>query len=285
MNEKAIKGVLSKKINDLANHIKKEYVKEAFLKDVIIAGGAVMSLLKNEKPNDFDMYFRSKSTAYKVARYFCDRFTERTGISVGVVEDDNGRVRAYIASDGIAGDDPDPDATPEERKSKVSEMLADGEKYIPVFISSNAITLSNDVQLIIRFYGEPDEIIENYDYEHTKMTYDHSKKDLKMPNSSLICAMNKQLIYTGSRYPVCSLFRMRKFLERGWTINAGQIFKMSFQISHLDLEDLHVLEDQLVGVDTTYFKMFLDILHKAKEKEDFKITASYIQKIIDRVFN
>jgi hypothetical protein len=47
--------------------------------------------------------------------------------------------------------------------------------------------------------------------------------------------LTKELRYVGSRYPLCSVIRTRKFLARGWTINAGQYVKMCFQISQLDL--------------------------------------------------
>jgi hypothetical protein len=32
----------------------------------------------------------------------------------------------------------------------------------------------------------------------------------------LISILDKQLVYTGSRYPLASLFRLRKFHKRGW---------------------------------------------------------------------
>jgi hypothetical protein len=60
---------------------------------------------------------------------------------------------------------------------------------------------------------------------------------------------------------------------------------MAFQISQLDLTDIKVLEDQLVGVDSAYFSMLIDGL-KAKQSEDpgFKVEESYILTIIDRIF-
>nr|MCU0343906.1 T9SS type A sorting domain-containing protein [Ignavibacterium sp.] len=47
-------------------------------------------------------------------------------------------------------------------------------KYRPVFISENAITLSDKVQLVIRFYGTPAEIHDNYDYAHCMCYFDLS---------------------------------------------------------------------------------------------------------------
>src|SRR3546814_939057 len=38
--------------------------------------------------------------------------------------------------------------------------------YRPVFMSTNAITLSDKIQIVLRFYGEADAIHENYDFVH-----------------------------------------------------------------------------------------------------------------------
>jgi hypothetical protein len=38
--------------------------------------------------------------------------------------------------------------------------------FRPVFMSTNAITLSDKIQIVLRFYGEADTIHENYDFVH-----------------------------------------------------------------------------------------------------------------------
>ncbi len=87
---------------------------------------------------------------------------------------------------------------------------------------------------------------------------------------------------------------MRKFISRGWTINAGQILKMAFQISELDLNDINVLEDQLVGVDSLYFSAAISYLREMAEEKradsngneiKFTYDSSYLSTIIDRIFN
>ncbi|MCA9729903.1 MAG: hypothetical protein KC729_19625, partial [Candidatus Eisenbacteria bacterium] len=62
---------------------------------------------------------------------------------------------------------------------------------------------------------------------------------------------------------------------------AGQILKMSMQISALDLTDYAVLQDQLTGVDCAYFA---EVLAKVKEKDPEKINQAYLVEIIDRMF-
>jgi hypothetical protein len=99
--------------------------------------------------------------------------------------------------------------------------------------------------------------------------------------AALEALLSKELRYVGSKYPICSIVRLRKFIERGWRINAGQILKMAMQISELNLKDVTVLEDQLTGVDTAYF---IQLLERLKEKDPEKVDAAYLVEIIDRIF-
>ena len=108
---------------------------------------------------------------------------------------------------------------------------------------------------------------------------------MSLPAAALESILSKTLVYEGSKYPLCSVIRTRKFIKRGWHINAGQYLKMFFQISELDLTDIAVLEDQLVGVDSAYFMMLIEALRdRMKKDEEFKISTEYVTTIIDRIF-
>ncbi len=93
--------------------------------------------------------------------------------------------------------------------------------------------------------------------------------------------MARELRYVGSKYPICSLIRLRKFVRRGWYVNAGQILKMVMQVSELDLKSVEVLEDQLTGVDVAYF---LEVIDKLKAKDPQKVNTAYLVEILDRMF-
>jgi hypothetical protein len=153
-------------------------------------------------------------------------------------------------------------------------------KFRPVFLSENAITLSHKMQLVVRFFGTPGEIHENYDFAHCMCWYDLEKDHLELPSEAMQCVLSKTLIYKGSLYPIASIFRIRKFIERGWRITAGQLLKIIWQISSLDLKDSRILREQLIGVDQAYMKQLL----LALEKKDVKIDAIYIVKLIDEIF-
>ena len=64
---------------------------------------------------------------------------------------------------------------------------------------------------------------------------------------------------------------------------------MAFQISKLNLSNVAVLEDQLVGVDVAYFNMLIDALVEHTEKlknegKEFTIEYGYLASIIDKIF-
>ena len=153
--------------------------------------------------------------------------------------------------------------------------------YRPILLSENAITLSDKVQLVIRFYGEPDEIHKNYDFAHAMCCYDHKKYNLIVHNDALSSMLAKNLIYRGSLYPIASLFRVRKFLARGWRITAGQMLKIIHQVSKLNLNDRLVLREQLIGVDQAYMSQLLVALENNKTE---RIDSTYLANLIDTIF-
>lgn len=234
--------------------------------------------------------------------YKISKLEESSAVSISSCPPE--RVKMIFPSDGYTGDpdiikspeDPDinmddmylaPTEVVEELDEIKSEEILKKEKkpYFPVFITSNAISLSDGIQLVIRFYGEPGDIHETYDFEHTKAYYDYGKNELVIPKDVYELVINKTLKYTGSLYPVCSVFRVRKFIQRGWTINAGQLLKMCLQISELNLMNISVLEDQLIGVDSLYF-MALIKQFKERQKSDpnFELSSAYVISIVDKIF-
>lgn len=282
MKLKTINKILCSKFNAWANSITDESLRKAVMENTIITGGSIVSLLLGEKVNDFDLYFRNYETCLKVAKYYAEQFPD-----VSIEE---------LDADGVYGDRAKPEKVRisiraglntvyqgEEEASDESPETAEGKEpeFKPVYMSSNAITLSDKVQIVCRFYGEPEQIHANYDFVHCTCYWKSWDAELVTPVKALTAMMGKELIYVGSKYPLCSLIRIRKFVARGWTISAGQMLKMVLQLNELDLTDLAVLQDQLVGVDSAYFAVLLKALQDAEPE---KLNAAYISEIIDRIF-
>ena len=79
--------------------------------------------------------------------------------------------------------------------------------------------------------------------------------------------------------------RTRKYIERGYHINAGQYVKMAMQLNELDLKDVKVLEDQLTGVDTAYFEMMINAIQvKMEESGEQKVDSTSVIELITKLF-
>ncbi len=298
MNSKTIKNVLKTKFEDWVKTIDDDYVRMLVRNNTMITGGAIVSMLLKEDVKDFDVYFTDKETTLAVAKYYVNKFNESNNGKQAEVLDGEfvkggrfnltpDRIKILIKSSGVAAEkggadlsqpfDDAYDAIPPDDDKKP--------KYRPVFLSSNAITLSDKIQLVVRFHGEPDKIHENYDFVHCTNYWTAKDNKLVLRPEALEAILSRTMVYTGSKYPLCSLIRIRKFIKRGWTITAGQMLKAMFQLSKLNLSDINVLEDQLIGVDSAYFTHLIDGLRSKQESDpSFQIESTYLAALIDKIF-
>jgi len=310
MKAKTIKAILTKKIKQWSETIEDESVRKLVQKGTIVTGGCIASMLLGEDVNDFDVYLKDHETALAVAHYYVSKFKEKNGNPEFNLEvtDVDGRIKIGAKSAGVVSETskdapysyfetgPDEKGTdyistvmtnPDEiadvhEDTEIQSLAAPEEKqYRPVFLSSNAITLSDKIQIVLRFYGPPAEIHGNYDFTHCTNYYTSWDGALTLKPEALESLLSRELRYVGSKYPICSVVRLRKFIARGWRINAGQVLKMAMQISELDLTSVAVLEDQLTGVDTAYF---VQLIARLKEKDPERINTAYLVEIIDRLF-
>lgn len=307
MKIKTIKKVLRAKIDDWIASIEDESVRKLVKEHTLVTGGSIASMLLQEPVNDFDVYFTNKKTVLAVAQYYAGKFNQANpGLyDIKIVDEDSsnfdkGRVTIKVASSGVASTteaepsaeyaDTAEDEAVKQALDKTAKEPAGGEedtkpKYRPIFLSSNAITLSNRLQIVIRFYGNPEEVHENYDFVHAMNYWRSANSELVTHKEALEALLSRTLVYKGSLYPIASIFRAKKFLLRGWNINAGQYLKMAFQISKLDLTDLEVLSEQLVGCDMVYMINAVETLRAAKEKDpNLQFDATYFSAVIDRIF-
>ena len=305
---KGIKAELDKFIESLVGSITDDEVKGLVRRDAIITGGSICSMLMGDPINDFDVYFRTKETTKKVAEYYVAKFKELNGTMKtevaacdpivkldtitnikGILEE---RVVIYIKSSGVAAEGQSEytyfESQPAEATEEFVESLANDlsstekQKFRPVFLSQNAITLSDKAQIVIRFFGDPQQIHSNYDFVHAMCYYDYMNKNLVLPGLALECMLSRTLIYQGSLYPIASIFRMKKFIERGWRITAGQQLKIMWQISDINLLNKDVLKEQLTGVDQAYMHQLINAL---KDTATEKIDSAYVSAIIDKIFD
>ena len=92
------------------------------------------------------------------------------------------------------------------------------EKFHVKLITDNSINLSDKIQMIIKFTGKPEDVVDSFDWKHIKSYFIYPDK-LFLIDDVYKLVMEKELVYTGSEYPLSSLLRTRKFIKKGWHIS------------------------------------------------------------------
>lgn len=298
MQIKTIKKTISNKLTEWLSTISDESLRTELKKNILVSGGSITSMLLNEPVNDYDIYIKNMDTLIKLTKYYVD---PHTGVSIL----DGRKKQQYV--DAILKDYNESDImnvtnsysiAVRNLKDNQVKLFFDSDKggkklnedvkesdlnYHVLFLSPNAISLSNDIQIVIRFHGDNKAIHETFDFMHAT-NYFTFEDGLVTNIQALESILTKQLKYQGSLYPLTTIIRIKKFLKRGWNINAGEMLKVMFQISELNLKNPDVLEEQLIGVDVAYFGKLIEIL-RGIEGLEYKMTSSYLNTIIDKVFN
>jgi len=283
MKTKTIKKELSNVYSKWIESIDNKELTVLIRENIIITGGCIASMLLGEEVNDYDIYFATAQTVAKVSEYYLKKaqeidktleaarihYFDDEGILCSMdnfISSKQGRLKIFI-----------------EGRGYVSFNGKNRKKYEPIFISSNAIMLKGKIQIVLRFWGSPADIHKNYDFVHC-MSY-WTPKELVIPTNTAICLLTRELKYQGSRYPLTSIIRTRKFVRRGWKITAGEYLKMAAQLQEINLFDPSVLEDQLMGVDISYFLELIHNMKKAIKDSNVEINSTYIIDLVDKIFN
>ena len=290
MQVKTVKRVVSNKMKAWTETITDESLRKDVENNLLVTGGCIASLLLGEPVNDFDVYIKDINVLKRLCLYYTK------GLDIEVLD---GRLIDALSEEfsntnnGNSIYSIDNIRSIELRNLKEDQIkLSVGSGvlmkenqgktgYVPSFFSPNAISLTDDLQIVCRFHGDSKQIHTTFDFIHATNYYT-KEEGLVLNQKALECLLTKQLKYQGSLYPLTSIIRMKKFIKRGWNISAGEILKVMFQISQLDLRNPDILAEQLIGVDVAYFGKLIEILRGVPSE---KITSSYLNEIIDRFFN
>ena len=290
MQTKTIRKNIQNKMNEWLSTIIDEKLRTSVKNSLLVSGGCIASMFLNEEVNDYDIYIEKYDILLKLIQYYAvpygnieilegknkysilSRFfdgTEHQSMFASMVRNlKDDQIKLYIKDDGGG--------------FRVNNNIKEDDlKYVPVFFSPNAISLSNNIQIVLRFHGDAKEIHKNFDFIHAT-NYFTFKDGLVTNKEAVESILTKQLKYLGSLYPLTSILRMKKFVKRDWNINAGEVLKIMLQISELNLKDPDILEEQLIGIDVAYFSEVIRILRSVNIENH---TSHYINTIIDRVFN
>lgn len=310
--EKIVKGKMIKWLESITDESLRKRVRE----NLLVSGGCIASLFLNEKVNDFDVYIQDVDVLKDLTKYYIKGLE---GIEIFDGRDKNkilqdtrckeegvgyfysavrtlkeNQIKLFFASKAgglslrttqskIDEYLENPDDISEKIPFDMEDSKSGEKPYQPVYFSPNAISLTDKVQIVLRFWGSPEQIHETFDYVHAT-NYFTFKDGLVTNIDALHSLLGKQLRYQGSHYPLTSIIRMKKFIKRGWNISAGEMLKIMMHISKLDLKDPDVLEEQLIGVDVAYFGTLINALRGVQITEKL-LDESYIFEMINRIFN
>lgn len=223
MQIKTIKHTIIKKMEEWLKSIKDESLREDVKKNLLVSGGSITSLLLNEKVNDFDVYLMDVDIMKRLVIYYTKPFgiTIFDGRQKPELIKELEEAYQYAPGEESAIDRNNSKAISlrnlKEDQIKLYFDSASGLKvneakdpaelnYEPLFFSPNAISLSNDLQIVIRFYGTAEQIHKTFDFIHAT-NYFTFGEGLVTNINALESIITKQLKYQGSYYPVTSVIR------------------------------------------------------------------------------
>lgn len=113
--------------------------------------------------------------------------------------------------------------------SSLSSVSIPDKSFKINLITDNAINLDNKIQIITKYYGTPETIINNFDWAHIKSYYCYGIP-LILCDNFYQYIVEKDLIYTGSDYPLSSLLRTRKFIKKGWHVSTKTMVHIALDV-------------------------------------------------------
>lgn len=155
----------------------------------------------------------------------------------------------------------DPSKT-EEAKAYLKQFFRE-----PEYVSDNCITFKRKstktrrvwtVQLITRFSGQPADIFDNFDFTITTGAYSFREADFTFGDRFFPDLAKKRLVYMGnSKYPICALYRTKKYQERGYFLPGSTVMHIGLAIVRLEIRTYADLKKQLLGIDTVFLQDLL----------------------------
>lgn len=216
--------------------LKKELESECFnylkTKRAFIAGGALTSSLTNKKINDFDIYFRTQKECEEAIDHFS--------------MNDNYKCVATTIN-----------AVTFEKISSYSSR-------------KQVIQLIRAGHLINECIYDT---ISNFDFTINMAAYDLLGDGIIAHIDFYKDNMKRKLVFNeDSIYPIVSMHRAIKYIERGYKLSGYEQVKIALAINNLKMKDYRDLKVQLQGIDTSIFQSITDKLMEEPNNEyDYEI--------------
>jgi hypothetical protein len=202
------------------------------LKDnkIILAGGAITSVFSGSKIRDYDLYFTDFATKGAVEEWFGNNMKESFRTE---------RAISYLWFN----------------PAKKSERHHGD----PEFLRFQLITIPGTEGGTSKIFDLFDFTICMGAYRFEDDTFIFHESFMKHIAQRKLCFNNK------TKYPINSMIRMKKYVNRGYVMGNIEILKMALTVNSLGITNYKDLKEQLEGIDTMFLKELTDQLWKNQD--------------------
>lgn len=162
--------------------------------------------------------------------------------------------------------------------SDAYSMIKDLEKisYLAkVFTTENAVTFKSKeltIQIICGenlFGNSPMDLIDKFDFSVCMGAYDFNTDLFTVDKNFFTSIANHKLIFNVKvDYPICSMIRLLKYQEKGYSIEGTELMKLILCINKVNINNYKELRRQLLGIDTILMEQFYKYLMTIKTDTD-----------------
>ncbi len=155
-------------------------------------------------------------------------------------------------------------------EASLSKALASVPQDGKTVNTDSAMSLIADghrIQLIKCVVRTPAEVINGFDFTICQGAYDWDDGFLFGKDFFTHLAQRRLVFNVQAEYPICSLYRLRKFIKRGFHLSGIEAIKLGLRIQALELGTYADLRKQLMGIDTLFLKDLTDSLKGSDEKK------------------
>lgn len=175
----------------------------------------------------------------------------------------------------------------------INKILENKDKFVKLVSTETADTYKNfekeiTIQLIKLpelFLDNPADIIKEFDFIMCMGIYDFKTDNIILDKDFLKDNSQRRLVFNiEAKYPICSLYRMKKYMNKGYEISGAEIIKLGLCIQKLNIKDYSDLKRHLLGIDTLMLKELTDKLDSdeyAKKEYDFNEFMHFIEEYLD----
>ena len=121
-------------------------------------------------------------------------------------------------------------------------------------------------QIIKIYTGTPKDVIAKFDFTVCQAAWSEQDKFTFGDGFFHHLAQRRLVVNVGTEFPISTLFRVRKYLRRGFTLSGIESIKLGLAIQKLEIKTTKELRRQIMGIDTLFLRELTDALKSDEEK-------------------